>query len=189
MERILENPCLRITVDPACGGRVTGFFAKKTAREFFWFDRSRPPADPALDYDGNFAGGMDELLPCDLPEVPWPDGRATKEPGQVNAFCRWENVMDRKDRFKIALFLLSKADVTTKFSIPEETSTTVSLRRLQRFFVQPREKVRWRFGKQHGEVCADETGLVTIHGLHLTGRKEILELFRKYKERTEEGRS
>lgn len=73
MEQILENPCLRITVDPAYGGRVTSFFAKKTAREFLWFDRTRLPADPALDYDGNFAGGMDELLPCDLPENGWPD--------------------------------------------------------------------------------------------------------------------
>ena len=78
--------------------------------------------------------------------VPWPDGRASKEPGQVNAFCRWENVMDRKGCFKIALFLLTAADVTTRFSIPEETLTTVSLRRLQHFLVQPRERVCWRFG-------------------------------------------
>ena len=69
----LENSQLRIVVDPEHGGRVTSFFAKETGTEFLWYDPARLPVNPALDYDGNFAGGIDELLPCDLPEHGFPD--------------------------------------------------------------------------------------------------------------------
>ena len=73
MNPVLENSLLRIEVDPEHGGRVTSFFAKMTQTELLWYDASRLPVNPALDYDGNFAGGMDELLPCDPPEHGFPD--------------------------------------------------------------------------------------------------------------------
>ena len=59
MNPVLENSLLRIEVDPEHGGRVTSFFAKMTQTELLWYDASRLPVNPALDYDGNFAGGMD----------------------------------------------------------------------------------------------------------------------------------
>lgn len=69
----LENSFISVKLDPSCGGRIVSLFDKEYNREFLWYDETRVPADPALDYDGNFAGGMDELLPCDLPERGFPD--------------------------------------------------------------------------------------------------------------------
>ncbi len=73
MNPILENELLRIEVDPQHGGRVVSLFGKQSQTEFLWYDARRLPINPALDYDGNFAGGMDELLPSDLPEHGFPD--------------------------------------------------------------------------------------------------------------------
>ena len=73
MNPILENDLLRVEVDPQHGGRVTSFLAKTPQTELLWYDATRLPVNPALDYDGNFAGGMDELLPCDPPELGFPD--------------------------------------------------------------------------------------------------------------------
>ena len=70
---VLENEFLRIATDPEHGGRITGFRDKKSGAELLWYDPARLPVDPALDYDGNFAGGMDELLPNDPPEDGFPD--------------------------------------------------------------------------------------------------------------------
>lgn len=70
---VIENDFLRITVDPAHGGRIIGFWDKLRGTEQLWYDPSRLPVNPALDYDGNFAGGMDELLPNDPPEDGFPD--------------------------------------------------------------------------------------------------------------------
>ena len=70
---VLENDFLRITLDPAHGGRIIAFQDKCSGQEMLWYDSSRLPVNPALDYDGNFAGGMDELLPNDPPEDGFPD--------------------------------------------------------------------------------------------------------------------
>lgn len=70
---VLENEFLRIELDLDMGGRVISFYDKKREFEQLWYDAARVPMDPALDYDGNFAGGMDELLPNDLPERGYPD--------------------------------------------------------------------------------------------------------------------
>ena len=69
----LENPFLRISVDPLAGGRVTSLLDREYDFEHVAYDPSYVPADPEKDYDSNFAGGMDELLPCDLPERSFPD--------------------------------------------------------------------------------------------------------------------
>lgn len=70
---VLENDFLRIVLDLDMGGRIISFYDIKRDLEQLWYDPARVPMDPALDYDGNFAGGMDELLPCDLPERGYPD--------------------------------------------------------------------------------------------------------------------
>ena len=69
----LGNEFLSVKTDSSAGGRIISLFDKTAGRELLWYDASRVPADPELDYDGNFAGGMDELLPCDPPENGWPD--------------------------------------------------------------------------------------------------------------------
>ena len=70
---VLENDFLRIAVDPRHGGRIICFYDRIRRSEQLWYDPARLPLDPALDYDGNFAGGMDELLPNDPPEEGFPD--------------------------------------------------------------------------------------------------------------------
>lgn len=69
----LENQFLRIAVDPGHGGRIVSFYDKIRQTEQLWYDPERLPVKPELDYDGNFAGGMDELLPNDPPEAGFPD--------------------------------------------------------------------------------------------------------------------
>lgn len=69
----LENEFLRVSVDPSNGGRITSITDLEHGFEHVAYDPAYVPADPAKDYDSNFAGGMDELLPCDLPEHGFPD--------------------------------------------------------------------------------------------------------------------
>ena len=63
----LENKTLSVAVDPDHGGRIVRFTDRRFGFEHAWYDASRLPVNPALDYDGNFAGGFDELLPNDVP--------------------------------------------------------------------------------------------------------------------------
>lgn len=66
----LENPHLRVDLSPETGGRVTSIYHKILGREFLWRNarlalaRTRP-GDP---YDPSFYGGIDEIIPGDLPE-------------------------------------------------------------------------------------------------------------------------
>lgn len=67
----LESDCLRVDVAPGVGGRVVSLIDKASGHEFLWRNRTlsfqRLPA--GSEYDPNFFGGIDELLPNDLPEV------------------------------------------------------------------------------------------------------------------------
>jgi hypothetical protein len=68
---VLENDRQRVTVAPAIGGRVVSWVDRPSGREALW----RNPqlalkcCAPGAGYDSNFYGGMDELLPCDMPET------------------------------------------------------------------------------------------------------------------------
>ena len=59
----LKNEALQVLVDPEHGGRIVSFVELRGGTEFVCYDPRRLPVDPSLDYDGNFAGGFDELLP------------------------------------------------------------------------------------------------------------------------------
>ncbi|MCO5236953.1 MAG: hypothetical protein M9933_11855 [Chitinophagaceae bacterium] len=75
----LENDLLRVELAPALGGRFTSVYNKSLNKEFLWHNQSLPleKAEPGADYDSNFWGGIDELLPNDLPEkidgIDYPD--------------------------------------------------------------------------------------------------------------------
>ena len=69
----LKNEALQVLVDPEHGGRIVSFVELRGGTEFVCYDLRRLPVDPSLDYDGNFAGGFDELLPNDPPEDGFPD--------------------------------------------------------------------------------------------------------------------
>jgi hypothetical protein len=100
--------------------------------------------------------------------LPWPDDLKNTASGQVNAFFRWKNVGDTAKNVALTLFLVSPADLNTKFEIPKEATADVTLRRLQNFQLQPGAPFQWTFGAAKGEGKADAQGLVTIPGLKIT---------------------
>jgi pimeloyl-ACP methyl ester carboxylesterase len=109
-------------------------------------------------------------------KLPWPDNRAKKDPGQVNAFFRWKNLVNTRDRFEMSLFLVSSSDLKTRFEIPTEATSDVSLRRIQNMQVGPGETLQWSIGTAKGEVKADGVGVITIPGLRITARPATLSI-------------
>lgn len=93
--------------------------------------------------------------------------------GQVNGYFRWENVADVAKGLKMKLFLAS-ADELGGVSVPAEVKVDVSLRRIQAAQIKPGQSVGWTFGSAKGTVTADANGLVTIPGLVITGKKQLL---------------
>lgn len=67
----LENTLLRVDLSPRTGGRVLSLYHKPLAREFLWNNEGLPlrPCQPGDPYDPNFWGGIDEVIPGDLPET------------------------------------------------------------------------------------------------------------------------
>jgi pimeloyl-ACP methyl ester carboxylesterase len=111
-------------------------------------------------------------------KLPWPDNPGDMTAGQVNAFFRWKNVSDTKDKVELALFLTSPADLKTVFEIPKEASADVSLRRIQSMQVKPGETIKWTFGAAKGEVKADAEGVITIPALTITAEATTLTVSR-----------
>jgi hypothetical protein len=66
----LENASLSVEIAPALGGKISSIYNKALQREFLWINHNIPFArhSPGSDYDQNFIGGADELLPNDAPE-------------------------------------------------------------------------------------------------------------------------
>ncbi|MHC4122597.1 MAG: DUF5107 domain-containing protein [Planctomycetota bacterium] len=75
----LENDFLRIDIAPAIGGRIVSIIDKKTSYEFLWRNPNLElkPLPAGSPYDPNFYGGIDEVIPCDIPEkidgIDYPD--------------------------------------------------------------------------------------------------------------------
>jgi len=75
----LENHLLRVEVAPDIGGRIVSLINKADGTEWLWRNPAMPlrrvPAGTA--YDPEFYGGIDEQIPCDVPEtfdgVTYPD--------------------------------------------------------------------------------------------------------------------
>jgi galactose mutarotase-like enzyme len=66
-----ENDQIRLVVVPALGGKISSIFNKQLGQEFLWTNASLSlqPLPPGSEYDPNFFGGMDELIPNDMPET------------------------------------------------------------------------------------------------------------------------
>lgn len=66
----LENDYLKVTVAPDVGGKIISIQDLETGHEFLWTNQNLPleklPA--GSEYDPNFYGGIDELIPNDIPE-------------------------------------------------------------------------------------------------------------------------
>ncbi|MCS7222195.1 MAG: DUF5107 domain-containing protein [Anaerolineae bacterium] len=67
----LENRFLQVDVAPSVGGRVVSLVDLATGHQFLWRNaRLRlEKLPPGSAYDPNFYGGIDELLPNDIPEL------------------------------------------------------------------------------------------------------------------------
>ncbi len=66
----IESAHLRVDIAPSVGGRIVSLVEKSTGHEFLWRNASLPlRAMPSgTEYDPHFFGGIDELLPNDIPE-------------------------------------------------------------------------------------------------------------------------
>ena len=87
----IENDDLRVEVAPSLGGKVTSVYNKQLKNEFLWHNDGLPLAEQeaGADYDSNFWGGIDELLPNDIPETV--DGVAYPDHGEL-----WTTQLDYK---------------------------------------------------------------------------------------------
>ena len=74
-----ENDHLKYELAPAAGGKIVSIFNKPLRKEFLWTQEnlSLQRLAPGTEYDSHFYGGMDELLPNDIPEkidgIDYPD--------------------------------------------------------------------------------------------------------------------
>jgi hypothetical protein len=67
----LKNAQICVAVAPELGGRVVSLRHRGREREFLWRHPALrlAPCPPGSAYDPHFYGGIDEVMPCDIPEV------------------------------------------------------------------------------------------------------------------------
>jgi hypothetical protein len=67
----LENRFLQVDVAPGVGGRIVNLVEKRSGHQFLWHNEKlrleRLP--PGSEFDPNFYGGIDDIIPNDLPET------------------------------------------------------------------------------------------------------------------------
>ena len=109
-------------------------------------------------------------------KMPWPDVKSEKPAvsGQINAFYRWKNISDTKDKLEMSLFLVSAKELKTSFKIPEVSTADVSVRRLQNLNFKPGESFKWAYGETKGEGKADAEGVITILAIKVAAQATTL---------------
>jgi galactose mutarotase-like enzyme len=67
----ISNKYCRVVVAPDIGGRIVNIQLISTGDELLWHNPAAAlqPYPPDSPYDPYFYGGIDELLPCDVPEI------------------------------------------------------------------------------------------------------------------------
>ena len=68
---VLKSNHLSVSVAPALGGKILSVYNRSLEKEFIWTNNNLSPEihHAGDDYDSNFFGGIDELLPNDIPET------------------------------------------------------------------------------------------------------------------------
>ncbi len=67
---VLRNDKITVAILPAMGGKIIQMSLTDGERNYIWFDEKQAAKyDPAADYDPQFSGGIEELLPSDVPET------------------------------------------------------------------------------------------------------------------------
>lgn len=79
----VENEQCTVTVAPEIGGRIVSIFLRAHNNELLWHNLALTlhACSPGTPYDPHFYGGIDEVLPCDLPETI--DGVSCPDHGEV----------------------------------------------------------------------------------------------------------
>ncbi len=111
--------------------------------------------------------------------IPWPDNIQSKASGQVNAFFRWKNIEDTPDRFTISLRLMNEDEWKTDITLPQSSTASVTLRRMQRFRLSANEEIRCTYADRTFTARADGNGLLTLHGITVTKDAQELTLTRQ----------
>jgi len=99
---------------------------------------------------------------------PWlGDAAHFDESGQINAYFRWKSECDTPTRFAMRLWLAHPAVENPPPRMPETSTADVTLRRLQRFQVEPGTTCAWRMVRDGrvvaaGKTAADAANLLTI---------------------------
>jgi hypothetical protein len=67
----VENDYLQVDVAPDVGGRIVNLLEKSSNYQFLWHNAALKleKLEPGDEYDPNFYGAIDELIPNDIPEV------------------------------------------------------------------------------------------------------------------------
>lgn len=92
----LSNAHCQVVVAPDIGGRIVSFIPSVTGEDVLWHNKTLPlfRSRPGDAYDPVFYGGIDELLPCDLPETI--DGIDYPDHGELwTTPLQWEASGDR----------------------------------------------------------------------------------------------
>ena len=65
-----ENDFIKFKIIPDLGGKILSIFNKQLGKEFLWRNENLllQTHQAGADYDANFYGGIDELIPNDIPE-------------------------------------------------------------------------------------------------------------------------
>ncbi len=79
----LQSPHLEVDVAPEVGGRIVQIRHRDSGHSFLWHNARLPlqRQPPGCEYDPQFYGGIDELLPNDMPETL--DGIACPDHGEL----------------------------------------------------------------------------------------------------------
>ena len=67
----IENKYIKTEIAPGLGGKILSVYNKNLNKEFLWtnVDLELKPNNPGENYESNFKGGIDELIPNDMSEV------------------------------------------------------------------------------------------------------------------------
>jgi predicted esterase len=115
-------------------------------------------------------------------ELPWPDNKSDKNSGQVNAFFRWKIISDEPNKITLSLYLTNPTNLKTEFSIPEEATADISIRRIQKMKVAAGDTLKWHYGNETGDasskefskVKAGDGGLITIPKVAISVKPKTL---------------
>ncbi|GAA4443257.1 hypothetical protein GCM10023091_31480 [Ravibacter arvi] len=136
---VIENDRIRAELAPALGGKFTSVYNKILGREFLWHNTALQleKSAPGADYEDNFWGGIDELIPNDVPEnvdgIDYPDHgelwttelEATLENGKVGLwgvlpksglyYLKEVSVVDGKPEIRVRYVIRNTADASRSF--------------------------------------------------------------------------